>query len=378
MIAKWDVIVEIWETMTKMENMSIQHIKGHSDEKQPYEKLTLLQQLNVDADQLADQYIQEHWDDEYRWVSILPTSGAQLNLNKGTITYQMKKQIKEAKNVKQQIEYLCKKNQWEHPTYEMVAWEPHRRAINRHSKSKTTMVKYLNDIAPVGKVVNKYDKKYPAGCPSCDEEVETQAHLHQCNHPRRQQWREQFHEKMKQKMEAYKTPEYIVNLWIEGVKRGMTNNEEPMSSTPETQPIIEEQEKIGWNQMIKGQIANKWIQAQKEAMGETATKRKNALTWATDMVSLIFEEWLNLWKIRNEDRHGRDKATRKAAERKQAIRELENMYEDYGGQGQLEGAWILHWSLEEQKSKSTYTIRAMISNYIPVLKGSHQTQLETG
>jgi hypothetical protein len=257
----------------------------------------------------------------------------------------------------------------------LIAWEPHRRAINRHLPNKTTMVKYLNNIAPVGKVVNRYDKKYPASCPSCEEEIETQDHLHQCSHQSRQQWREQFQEKMKLKMEKYKTPEYIVNLWINGMKKGMGNEEEPIGSTPETQSIIEEQEKIGWEQMIKGRISKKWIKAQEEEMGDNATKRKNALTWATEMISLIFEQWLKLWKIRNEDRHGRDTATRKAAEREQAIRELSQMYEDHE---QTQEGWILQRPLEEQRKKSTYTIRAILSNYIPVLKGSHQTQLETG
>jgi ribonuclease HI len=37
MIAEWDILIEIWETMAKMRDIRIQHIKGHSDEKQPYE-----------------------------------------------------------------------------------------------------------------------------------------------------------------------------------------------------------------------------------------------------------------------------------------------------------------------------------------------------
>jgi ribonuclease HI/predicted RNA-binding Zn-ribbon protein involved in translation (DUF1610 family) len=375
MIAEWDILIEIWETMAKMDNIRIQHIKGHSDEKQPYEKLTLLQQLNVDADKMADQYIQDNWNKEYRWVSMMPTSGVQFNLPNGTITYQLKKQIKEASTTKQQTEYLCKKFGWEHPTFDLIAWEPHRRAINRHSTSKTTMVKFLNDLVPVGKVVNRYDKKYPAQCPSCDEAMETQEHLHQCPNQVRQQWREEFKDKMRRKMETYKTSKNIITLWIEGMFKGMLNEATTIEGTPDTRQIIEAQESIGWDQMIKGRIAKEWILHQKEAMGATATKKKNALTWATEMISLIFEQWLKLWKIRNEDRHGRDKATRKAAERKQAIRELRQMYEDHE---QTQEEWILQRPLEEQETKTTYTIRAIISNYTPVLKGSHQTQLETG
>jgi hypothetical protein len=144
--------------------------------------------------------------------------------------------------------------------------------------------------------------------------------------------------------------------------------------------IIEAQEKIGWNQMLKGRIAHQWLNHQRDSMGNGTTKRKNAMTWATDMISTIFEYWLKLWKMRNEDKHGKDVATRREAERQQAIRELEQMYE---GNENTQETWIIQRPIEALKGKSTYTIRAAISNYRPVLQEptleeSHQTQLETG
>jgi hypothetical protein len=168
----------------------------------------------------------------------------------------------------------------------------------------------------------------------------------------------------------------MTTLWLEGINKGMTNSDTIIASSPALQHINEAQEKIGWNQLLKGRIAKQWIQYQKAAMGDTESKRKNAMTWATEMISTIFEYWLKLWKLRNEDRHGRDRKTQREAERKQAIRELEQMYEEHDNITQE--AWIVQTPLEVQKEKSTYTIRALISNYSPVLKGSHQTQLETG
>jgi hypothetical protein len=118
-----------------------------------------------------------------------------------------------------------------------------------------------------------------------------------------------------------------------------------------------------------------WIQYQKEVMEDRATKRKNSSTWATEIISTIFDQWLKLRTMRNEDCHGRNKATRKEAERKETIRELEQMYEHNAN---VTEAWITQRPLQEQKEKSTYAIRATLSNYSPVLEGSHQTQLETG
>jgi hypothetical protein len=59
--AEWDIISEVRTTIDNnemWESIQFQHIKGHADRDHPYHKLTLMQQMNVDADKLADEYIQ--------------------------------------------------------------------------------------------------------------------------------------------------------------------------------------------------------------------------------------------------------------------------------------------------------------------------------
>jgi hypothetical protein len=65
--AEWDILSEIRTALHHtMEQPSIQfrHIEGHADKDQPYDKLTLIQQLNVDADRLVNDYIQQHQDED--------------------------------------------------------------------------------------------------------------------------------------------------------------------------------------------------------------------------------------------------------------------------------------------------------------------------
>jgi DNA mismatch repair protein MutH len=35
--------------------------------------------------------------------------------------------------------------------------------------------------------------------------------------------------------------------------------------------------------------------------------KTNGTTWATNLASKMLNEWLGLWKLRNEDRHGKDR-----------------------------------------------------------------------
>jgi hypothetical protein len=64
------------------------HIKGHQDDETDYDDLPLKPQLNCDADRLADDFLAEHDPDlDFSLVPMLPTAGCQLNLPKGTSTF---------------------------------------------------------------------------------------------------------------------------------------------------------------------------------------------------------------------------------------------------------------------------------------------------
>jgi hypothetical protein len=74
----------------------------------------------------------------------------------------------EARVQKNHKQFLCTKYNWDSTIFADIAWEAHRRALNQLTHKKTILIKYLNGIVPVGKVVNRYDKKYAINCPSCE------------------------------------------------------------------------------------------------------------------------------------------------------------------------------------------------------------------
>lgn len=56
MSADWDVFIEIQESLKSLPGLVRQHVRGHQDLHTPYRKLSLLAQLNVDADHQASRY----------------------------------------------------------------------------------------------------------------------------------------------------------------------------------------------------------------------------------------------------------------------------------------------------------------------------------
>jgi hypothetical protein len=112
-------------------------------------------------------------------------------------------------------------------------------------------------------------------------------------------------------------------------------------------------------------------------MRENTAKYKNAQTWSVQIIQTIFEQWLELWKLRNEDRHGRDWQAQKIADKEQVIREKELLYE-YKGRIMPQDEWHFNTTLEQQRTKTTYVLRAFVSNCKLAILASYQTRLETG
>ena len=59
MEAEWDCLAQILATIRELNVMAptIEHVKGHQDESTPYEELSLLAQLNCDANYFANAFL---------------------------------------------------------------------------------------------------------------------------------------------------------------------------------------------------------------------------------------------------------------------------------------------------------------------------------
>ena len=58
--SEWDLLIEIQEGLRLLPGVSLTYVRGHQDDKRPYDRLPLLAQLNVDADKHAGHYQNQH------------------------------------------------------------------------------------------------------------------------------------------------------------------------------------------------------------------------------------------------------------------------------------------------------------------------------
>lgn len=377
---EWDLIVESWTALSQIppsHRPQIQHIKGHQDMNTPYQQLSLKAQLNCDADKLANEYIVDHPNDDYTTALLLPTSGIQLNLSTGTISSKLKQELRLARTTPPMFAHLTERFGWNQTTLDDIDWECSRRAYNRLQKHQLTLVKHANNYTPTGSRVNRYDPKYPPGCPSCPEPLEVAPHIHQCQCPARVEVKNKILSSLRKKMTELNTPPDMMELLLEGLKSVFENRgPETIHVPPTVHHIATAQQTIGWEHILRGRLTKLWSSTQQQHLGEFQPKN-NGQTWATDIIQLLLQGWLDLWHQRNGDRHGRDVATKQQIAKAQAIRELELLY-SFKDMVMPRHQWLFDTPLQARMSLRTYHIRAFIANWKSVIEESYKERLATG
>ena len=288
--------------------------------------------------------------------------------------------MKQARTVGPLKEHMCNKNHWDQQQFDNIDWICHSRALKRHENHRITMVKYLQDWLPVGKQVHRYNRKSNPACPSCPCTLETRDHVMRC--PARQQWRNQCLDAIQKEMEQvhHSTCHHLTALMLAGVATVLTpgGNLQAIPAHPSVQHVAKAQEEIGWEQILKGRFAMEWRQHQRQHKGpEVEGKKDSVQSWMTSIINTIFEQFWEVWTLRNGDKHGTDAASRAQVEKAQAIRELEIFY-DKQELAPNRYQWLFVQPIAERMTWNTAQLRQWLNSWAPVLEKYHATDLETG
>ena len=83
--------------------------------------------------------------------------------------------------------------------------------------------------------------------------------------------------------------------------------------------LIRTQTKIGWCQLFNGRFCNQWGDIQGEHLyqirQQLPNKHNTGQSWQVAVISLLWDQWYDVWVLRNKAVHGKDAATRVMAEK---------------------------------------------------------------
>ena len=155
-------------------------------------------------------------------------------------------------------------------------------------------------------------------------------HVVQCPHPDRTRWRTETLSTIG-KMGMPQVDPILVDILLDGLRRMYGNHGVVPEHTfpPQYHVLIRTQNSIGWDQLHRARWSKEWSCLQDEYKHRQPDPRLPIAgpLWVLQTGRFLLDRWLEVWRIRNLARHGRDQIQQQTI-RTQSIRaELEALYQ---------------------------------------------------
>ena len=305
-----DEIVRLWYTLPVQ--IQFNWVRGHQDRSKPLHQLLLEAQLNCEADREATQFV---------WP---------IDRNRNEIPSDPpKRHVYNAATVPTLLQFLQKKYRWDDTTVQRIDWTNYVNTIKKYNDKWSTLVKHVHDISPTGHIAHRNNSHLPHECPACNQPQEDNLHVITCPHITRANWRTNTLHKLLRHNPDSSDP-HLADLLQDGIRRFHLQHEPP---THEEYPqqyhiLIISQNQIGWDQLYKGRWSIHWSKLQD--MYKESHHATQGITpgpqWVLQHGRLLIDQWMILWKQRNEERHGKDNARQQELREHIAKSALEELY----------------------------------------------------
>jgi hypothetical protein len=119
LIPEWDFLIEIRRTLHTLPGVKLVYVNGHQDQKKAYQNLSLMAQLNVDADDMANEY-QEEYGRAHPDALMATHTGVFLVFPEGTKTAKYVPDIRCRATQSPLRKYIQRKNNFDNQTMPIV------------------------------------------------------------------------------------------------------------------------------------------------------------------------------------------------------------------------------------------------------------------
>jgi len=309
--------------------VEFQWVKGHQDTTCPYDRLSIPAKLNCEADREASSWHQR-MEQHNLTVPTLSQTQTQLVIQQRSITSHLKRRVHHSITVPRLLSYLQQRFSWEENVLEEIDWVVYQSIIKKYKDQWTTVVKHLHAISPTGHLAHRNNQYLPHDCPACSEPNETNLHLLLCGAASRAKWRQDTTSKIIH-FESDCVDPYLIDILHDGVSRfhrqlaQISDNRYP----PRYANLIRQQNGIGWEHLYRAKWSMEWRKLQDCYARAAIEGGRNAISgseWLLGLGRLMIQQWLQLWKLRNDERHGVD-SYRHSQLREQTLHaELQDLY----------------------------------------------------
>ena len=212
---------------------------------------------------------------------------------------------------------------------------------------------------------------------ACGSTDETRDHIIRCLAPPRTAWRRKFWEAIAQFHTEYRTAPVLIYVFRSAMEDWLQAESDlvvsPILFPLEVRQLILDQNLLGWRQLFSGRFSIEWSKIQQAYYARHRTKdgiqRRTGSQWQVKMIGVMWDQWRTVWRLRNEEVHGHDAATRARAERAATDRRMREVY-DQRQHLEPNVASLLHQDEHEHRSRSRATNQNWLAVNLPIIRRS--------
>ena len=319
MNAHQDVIIAIEDIRAKVPFMRQAHVKGHQDRNAEPELLSLPARLNIRADELATEALDEQRNHRPPTFIPLPQCRAYLLHDREFVCGGEPMILREFYSECELEKYQMAKHKWDVSTYVSINWEAFGKAIKSvTSAQRVFIIKYCHRWLPTCQRTKEYgqDMRELGHCHLCHEEDDDD-HFLQCSFRRR--WRAKFIIALNDHLKKEHTVESVRNDIITGTDDWLEGHH---------RPIQQMQDAIGWGKFLKGYVAVHWgaLQQRHYDRHYPNSTKYTASNWTKRLILFIWKQMHELWRLRCQELFDKNSPTG-GRNREEAIRRVKALYE---------------------------------------------------
>jgi hypothetical protein len=333
---EWDIISSILEALEAQPRLSLQYVRGHQDRRTEYTNLSLMAQLNVDADEMATVY-QTNYGMPRPVALLTNTAAVHLVTPQGSVTSKHGVALRFPATYGPLMTHIQVRNGWSSRETQTINWTAHASSLKKRIHHRTHYIKLVHGILPTCKQLYRKDP-IRSLCPACKTAVEDWSHILVCAMSSRQSWRNDTLDAIEVKCRIMSTRPLLRRVLLAGIG-GWFQESDSFSLAVDAFPsevhrLIRHQNAIGWGQIFLGRFCLEWSDLQDgyyHTRQEAVAKPSKALTgqrWQIHIIGEIWDQWKLLWHLRNQELHGTTLQQQASTAHREVQRDLRDIYDN--------------------------------------------------
>jgi hypothetical protein len=323
-VARWnlrpdeDIVLAAYKALQHLP-VTLEHVRSHQDQRNKETTLPFAAILNIAADEEATRQRNRMSEPASNVQNIWE---AQLRLNDIAITRDSQRWIMRTAGRIPIQQYYQERYGWNEKTFQNISWQSQAAVLRSYpTEDQTRIIKFAHGWLPTQNRRLKEGAANNAECRLCKNTPEDNLHLFGCEHREMKKHQEKLASSIRQGLQDHGNSELanLIELAISESCTGTQWHPDMKHISTSLAAGIRDQTTIGWQHLYTGRLSKTLISTVDDhyKMEGIHGRQYSGERWARQLIKLIWDTMLSLWKERNAIINQRDSQEMTTALREQ-------------------------------------------------------------